>query len=292
MIYDDILDDAGDRAREGCGRKVTTSVAGGARDIERPIWKHPVTVLITGATGGIGGALARSYAGEGRTLILHGRDPVRLAGVCKECRERGARVLSANFDLRDAGAVIEHLRALSEGETIDLAIVNAGVTRLIGDGEQVESFETLRDILAVNLDGALATVAGVLPAMRRRRSGQIVLISSLAALHGLARTPLYCASKAALKAYGESTRLWLAPQGIAVNVVLAGYVRTSMTEVTKGPKPGIISADRAAELIRRGLERNRARIAFPWWLACGLYALSALPPPISERILRGVGFGR
>jgi short-subunit dehydrogenase len=249
-------------------------------------------VLITGATGGIGSALARSYAREGRTLILHGRDAARLTAICQECRERGARVLPLSFDLEDANAAVEQLRVISEQEAIDLAIVNAGITRGIGGGEQVESLQAARELLAVNLDGALATVAGVLPAMRRRRSGQIALMSSLAALHGLARTPLYCATKAALKAYGESLRLWLAPQGVAVTVVLAGFVRTAMTESTQGPKPGIICADRAAFLIRRGLERNRARIAFPWWLAHGLYLLPLLPPSLTERILRALGFGR
>jgi len=262
-----------------------------ATKMSRPS-NNPVTVLITGATGGIGAALAKSYAARGKTLILHGRDPPRLAAVCAKCRERGARVLPMSFDLREAKAAIEQLRAVSEQEAIDLVIVNAGVTRSIGDGEQVESLEAARELLAVNLDGALATVAGVLPAMRRRGSGQIALMSSLAALHGIARTPLYCATKAALKAYGESLRLWLAPQGVAVTVVLAGFVRTAMTESTKGPKPGIICPDRAAVLIRRGLERNRARIAFPWWLAYGLYLLPLLPPALAERILRALGFGR
>ena len=249
------------------------------------------TILITGATGGIGAALARSFATAGRTLILHGRDSVRLAVVCEECRNRGARVVSLTFDMCNADAVTSELRAVSEQESIDLAIVNAGVTQPIGDGEQVESLAAAREILRVNLDGALATVAGVLPAMRRRGSGQIALMSSLAALHGLAKTPIYCASKAAIKAYGESLRLWLAPQGIGVSVVLAGFVRTPMTERIPGPKPGIISPDRAALLIRRGLAHNRARIAFPWWLAAGLYSLSVLPPPIAERILRWLGFG-
>ena len=256
-----------------------------------PVWRNPATILITGATGGIGSALARSYAGPGRSLILHGRDRDRLAAISKECTERGARVQTLTFDLRNAETAVQQLRAASESEPIDLAIVNAGVTQLIGEGEQVESLAAAREVLAVNLDGALATVAGVLPAMRGRRSGQIALVSSLAALHGLARTPMYCASKAGLKAYGESLRLWLAPQGIAVNVVLAGFVRTPMTDRTRGPKPGIIDADRAALLIRRGLERNRARIAFPWWLTSGLQTLSVLPPPISERILRALGFG-
>lgn len=254
-----------------------------------PVWKSPVTVLITGASGGIGAALARSYAQPGRLLILHGRDQARLDAICEECRERGARVVPARFDLRDTDIAVERLREIAEREVIDLAIVNAGVIQMIGGGEQVESLEVARELLAVNLDGALATVAGVLPAMRRRRRGQIALISSLAALHGLAKTPIYCATKAGLKAYGESLRLWLAREDIPVNVVLPGFVRTPMT--MPGPKPGIISPDRAAVLIRRGLERNRARVAFPWWLAAGLDLLAVLPQSLAERILRALGFG-
>ena len=257
-----------------------------------PSWKSPRTVLITGATGGIGAALAQSYARPNRTLILHGRDASRLAVLTTKCEASGARVIGLTFDLRDAPAAVQALRRISTQEPIDLAIVNAGVTRMMQDGDQVESLETAREVLAVNLDGALATVAGVLPEMRRRRAGQIALVSSLAAYVGLPKVPVYCASKAALRAYGEALRLWLAPQGIAVNVVLPGFVQTEMTTRVAGPKPALMSPERAATKIRRGLERNRARIAFPRSLAWGLLLLSILPPMLAERILRALGFGR
>ncbi len=252
----------------------------------------PRTVLITGATGGIGAALAQSYAAADRTLILHGRDAARLASLCSKCSARGARVLSLTFDVRDTRSTVEELRRISKEEAIDLAIVNAGITRMMKDGDQVESVEIAREVLAVNLDGALATVAGVLPEMRRRGSGQIALMSSLAAYVALPRTPAYSASKAALRAYGEALRLWLAPQGIAVNIVLPGFVQTQMTAQISGPKPFLMSAERAARIIRRGLERNRARIAFPRSFAWGALGLSILPAPLSARILKALGFGR
>ena len=262
------------------------------RQFSRGFWQHPSTVLITGATGGIGAALARSYADPGRTLILHGRDASRLAALTQECETRGARVHGLTFDLRDAEAAIEALRSVSGQYSIDLAIVNAGVSRAIGKGQEAESWEAARTVLAVNLDGAIATVTGVLPEMRRRGAGQIAIMSSLAAYFGLPITPTYCASKAALKVYGEAMRGLLAPDGIAVNVVLPGFVRTPMNERSTGAKPFLMSPERAAALIRRGLERNHARITFPHTLAWGMWFLSVLPAALSQWMVRTAGFGR
>jgi short-subunit dehydrogenase len=252
----------------------------------------PSTILITGATGGIGSALARSYAQPGRTLVLHGRDTSRLALLSQECESRGAQVHAVTFDLREPQAAIAALRSLSSRHVMDLAIVNAGVTRVIGDGLEAENWEDARAVLSVNLDGAIATVAGVLPEMRRRAGGQIAIISSLAAYVGLPVTPTYCASKAALKVYGEAMRGWLAPQGVAVNVVMPGFVRTPMNEGRPGARPFLMSPERAAELIRRGLARNRARIAFPRRLAWVMWLLSVLPAALSQRMVRVGGFGR
>jgi len=258
----------------------------------RSSWQQPSTILITGATGGIGAALARSYARPGCTLILHGRDTARLASLTQECETRGAQLHGVTFDLRDAAAAIETLRRVSSEYPIDLAIVNAGVSHAIGDGFEAEDWDTARAVLAVNLDGAIATVAGVLPDMRRRGAGQIAIVSSLAAYFGLPITPIYCASKAATKAYGEALRGWLAPQGIAVNVVMPGFVRTPMSERFPGARPQLMSPERAATLIRRGLERNRARIAFPRALAWGMWCLSVLPAALSQWMVRVAGFGR
>src|ERR1700732_4472750 len=144
-----------------------TSDEQAARQSSRRVWQQPYTLLITGATGGIGAALARSYAQPGRMLILHGRDAARLASLTQECETRGAQVHGVTFDLRDAAAAIEALRSLSSQYAIDLAIVNAGVSRAIGNGLEAENWDTARAVLAVNLDGTIATVAGVLPDMRR-----------------------------------------------------------------------------------------------------------------------------
>jgi short-subunit dehydrogenase len=144
----------------------------------------------------------------------------------------------------------------------------------------------------VNVRAALATVAALVPHMRRRGSGQIALMSSMSAYFGLPAAPAYSASKAALKAYGEALGAWLAPQGVRVSVVLPGFVKSAMTDQLPVPKPFLMSPEEAARRIRRGLARNQPRISFPRALALACSVLSVLPPALSRRLLAALGFGR
>jgi len=249
----------------------------------------PHCVLITGATGGIGTALALEYAAVGRTLLLHGRNPDRLADLASRCTQRGATVAQIAIDLADAREAAGRLRESCGEYPIELAIVNAGVSHI--SGANGESWEDIERVLQVNLNAAIATVSAVVPGMRERGRGQIALMSSLAAYFGLPLTPAYCASKAALKAYGESLRGGLASQGVAVNVVLPGFVNTAMSDRFPSAKPFMILPDRAARRIRHGLERNRARIAFPIPMSWGAWWLSVLPSEISEKLVQLGGYG-
>ena len=247
-------------------------------------------VLITGATGGIGGALAVAYAEPGVTLILQGRKADRLGELAAQCEARGARVLTQLLDVRDRVALADWLRAVSATEAPDLVIVNAGVNTNIGRDGRGEPWDEVEALIQVNVLAAMATVDAVLPAMRARGHGQIALISSLAAWFGLPITPSYCASKAAVKAYGEALRGWLAPEGIRVNVVMPGYVESAMCDAMPGPKPLLWSPERAARTIRRRLERNSARITFPFPLDWGSWWLAVLPAAISTRIVGWIGY--
>ncbi|MGH8744458.1 MAG: SDR family NAD(P)-dependent oxidoreductase, partial [Burkholderiales bacterium] len=245
----------------------------------------PDSVLITGATGGIGSALAEAYAGPGIKLILQGRNEARLTEVASRCQALGAVVQTRALDLRDRPALVAWLGEVSTQMPVDLVIANAGVNTNIGADGAGERWEKVKELLEVNVLATLAMIDAVLPAMRKRGRGQIAIISSLAAYYGLPMTPSYSASKAALKAYGEAIRSWLAPEGIRVNVVMPGYVESQMCRDFPGPKPFLWPADKAARAIKRGLEKNKPRISFPFPLNLGSWFLSVLPPSVSERLL-------
>jgi len=250
----------------------------------------PRSILITGASGAIGGALAEAYASPGVELLLQGRDAARLEALAVRCEALGAVVQTLGVDLAVSTQLDAWLQELAQQAPPDLLILNAGLTSHVGPNGEDESWPTIEALLDVNLKAAIALTQALIPAMRRRGSGQIALISSLSAYFGLPVTPAYCASKAGLKAYGEALRGWLGPQGIAVNVVMPGFVASAMSDRFPAPRPFMLSAQRAARLIRRGLERDRARIAFPWPLHIGMWWLAVLPADLSLWILRRLGF--
>jgi len=247
-------------------------------------------VLITGASGAIGGALARLYAAPGVTLILHGRNRTLLDALALECGERGAEVHTFAFDVRDTEQLRQWAGKMAREMPPDLVIANAGMNIDIGANREGERWEEVERLLDVNLRSVMALVDALLPMMRQRGSGQIALMSSLAAYFGLPVTPSYCASKAAVKAYAEALRGWLAPEGVRVNVIMPGYVDSPMCRAMPGPKPFLWTPERAAKAIRRGLEKNRARISFPFPLNLGTWFLAVLPAGFSVRILRVLGY--
>lgn len=244
-------------------------------------------ILITGATSAIGSALAQAYAWSGITLFLHGRNTAKLSEVVESCRMKGAEVVPCSLDLRDFVALRQWLASLG---ALDLVIINAGMNTHIGHHGEPEPWADVEALLDVNLKAAMVIVDAVLPLMRSRGRGQIALMSSLAGYFGLPLTPAYSASKAGLKAYGEALRGWLAPEGIKINVIMPGYVQSPMCDEMPGPKPFLWAPERAAKVIRCGLERNKARISFPFPLNWGAWWLAVLPASLSIWIVRILGF--
>jgi len=248
--------------------------------------KNPQSILITGASGGIGAALARAYAAPGVALALTGRDARRLDAVAADCRAAGAAVETALLDVTDQDAIAFWVTAIDRANPLDLVIANAGVQGggLVPGGGG-ESLSEVRRIMGTNFGGTCNTIHAVIPLMRSRRRGQIALISSLAAIRGLPYFAAYCASKAALKSYGEALGSWLRPEKIAVSVVLPGFVETAMSRQLTGPKPFMTDAAHAARIIRRRLARGHRRIAFPWLLHLGSVLLSHMPAWFADWLL-------
>ncbi len=240
----------------------------------------PRSILITGASSGIGEALARRYAAPGVALALTGRDAARLAAVADAARSRGATVLAETVDAADRDAVAAFVARADAAAPLDLVIANAGIG--LGRPEPAGLDAHVRATFAVNVDGVFNTIHPAIALMSGRRHGQIGIVASIAGYRGLATAPAYAASKAAVKAYGEGLRPWLSGHGIAVSVINPGFVVTRMTARNAFPMPFLMPVDKAADIIARGLARNKGRIAFPWPMAVLGWLLAAAPQGLMD----------
>lgn len=245
-------------------------------------------ILITGASSGIGEALARVLARPGRTLVLLARDAAGLVPVAGWCRAVGAEARTEAADVTDRARMTA---IIAEAAPLDVVFANAGIAYGIGpDGR--ESDEQIRRTLAVNVDGVLNTVLPAIELMvgqppdRAGVRGRIVVSASVAALIAYPNTPSYCASKAAIDAWTVATAANLAPRGVLLTSACPGFVRTRMTAVNAFPMPGLIGADRAARLMVRAASRGDRRVAFPGWIAAGSRLVDLLPSTLREAVLR------
>lgn len=241
------------------------------------------SVLITGASSGLGRALAHELAAPGVRLVLGGRDGGRLAETAAACAEKGAEARPSQVEVTDAARMAEWVRGEDAACPFDLVIANAGISGEIGaPGEQPGQSER---VYRVNVLGLLHTVEPLLPAMRRRRRGQIGLVASVAGFRGAARGSAYAGSKAAIIAQGKGWREQLAADGIGVTVICPGYIRTPMAARHKYRLPFVIEPEAAARRVVAALRGNRGLIVFPWPLPIVAWLFRALPSAVTAPLL-------
>ena len=237
----------------------------------------PRRVFITGASSGIGAALARHYAAQGAQLGLTGRNKERLdavvAGLDCDCR---AYIL----DVRDAAALQQAaLDFIDKYGPPDLVIANAGVSRgtLTEYSEDIPAF---RAILDTNVLGLVQTFQPFIRVMKEQGAGALAGIASVAGLRGLPGAGAYSASKAAAIAYLEALRVELASSGISVTTLCPGYIKTPMTDVNPYPMPFLMDADRAAAKMAHAIARKRRYVILPWQMGLVGRLMKLLPAPL------------
>lgn len=244
--------------------------------------KNPQNILISGASGGIGRALALVYSGSNINLFLCGRNEKRLLETKNLCEALGARVYVKIFDIKNENLARNFVEEIEKNHALDLVIANAGVSA--GTASGTESFVQIKEIFATNLDGVLNIIHPVIEKMQKRKKGQVAIISSLAGFRGLPSSPAYSASKSAVRVYSEALRGNLAQFGIEVNAVCPGYIKTAMTAVNEFPMPFLMDAEKAAKIIKNGLEKNKSRIAFPFPLYFTIWLATLLSSKIMDPI--------
>ncbi len=244
------------------------------------------SIVITGASSGIGEALALDYAVPGNALALTGRDAGRLEGVAAACRARGATVVAETIDVVERERLAAWLQAFDDAHPVDLVIANAGIS-IDKDNSSLDDFSIIRKTMDVNIGGVLNTVEPLLSRMTARGRGQVAVMASLASFIGLPYSASYNASKAAVRVWGESIRYVLKKSGVGVTVICPGFVVSRMTADAPFPMPFLMTSARASAIIRRGLANNRPRIAFPVGTKAAVWLGQTLPARWTARLLGG-----
>lgn len=250
--------------------------------------RRPQVILITGASSGIGRALALAYANPGARLFLIGRNESRLAETVAIAKSKGAEATPVVLDVRDRAEMKAWIEAADRNVPFDLVIANAGITTGLAPNGFTEDPDAVRAVMATNLAGVLNTVEPLITPMCARGHGQIAFIGSIAGLRGLPYSPAYCLTKAAVHAYADSLRGRLEPRGLCVSLAIVGFVKTPLNDSITAIKPFEISDARAAEIIKNGLARGKAVIAFPWPLYMAARFGQFLPARIYDRIMRRI----
>ncbi|MBA4163143.1 MAG: oxidoreductase [Erythrobacter sp.] len=242
-------------------------------------------ILITGASGALGGALARHMATPGTRLLLWGRAASRLSAIATECRAAGAAVEQRQVDLADVPAALAALAADDLVAPVDAALLVAGQGDAVRPGQVVESAEQVARLASVNFTAPAALAAALADRMVARGRGRILLVGSAASFHALPHAPAYCASKAGLARFAQALRLAVAPHGVTVTLVSPGFI-----DWAGGGRPIprllLLPLEAAALRILTAFEAGLGHAIIPRRFALLRLVDRALPALLREPLLR------
>lgn len=258
-------------------------------------YPKPKSILITGASNGIGKALAIHYAKSGISLFLSGRNEQRLEETANRCRNKGATVSTWIGDVSDESGIKQWIIKSDRQQRLNLVIANAGVA--LGSSTVEGLHKAAIDSYEINVTGVFNTIHPALDVMSKRRpypvnDAQVAIMSSVMGYVGMARSPAYSSSKATVKHYGEALRGTFRAMGIGVTVICPGYVASQITTNNTSTMPFIMPADKAAAIIAKGLARNKPRITFPWQMVIITRICMNLPAFIADRLNQPWGVPR
>ncbi len=245
-------------------------------------WKDK-TIFLTGASSGIGEALAIAMAKRGATIGLLARRGELLDKLKRQCEKAGGKARVYACDVTDEDAVLAASDEFyAEFDRIDILIANAGIG---GNNAETRALQPLavKKVIDINLMGAVNSVHAVLPRMLKKGSGQLVAISSLAGFRGLPRSAAYSASKAGMTAFFESVRLDVKHQGIDVTIIQPGFIKTPLTSGREAKMPFLMELDDAIPLFLKAIEKKKRFAAFPWPLATVVRAGKFMPAWLYDR---------
>lgn len=242
-------------------------------------------VLLTGASSGLGAALAPLLAADGDRVVLTARRRAPLEAIVAQITAAGGQAMALPLDVSDREAVFDTVRQIEAAwGPVEVLVANAG----IGESTPAAGFDSrvLARILDVNVNGVAHCVDAVLPGMLAAGRGQIVGIGSLAGYRGLPGSAAYCASKGALRLLLEAFRAELRPRGIKVTYVAPGFVETPMTARNAFQMPFLMPVEKGAAHLRRAIRKAPPSYKFPWQMGVLIGLARALPPFIFDRVLR------
>ncbi|NVN06105.1 SDR family NAD(P)-dependent oxidoreductase [Asaia spathodeae] len=246
----------------------------------------PDHALITGASGGLGRALALHYARTGTHLTLWGRNSQRLEAVASACSQRGSTVTCHVLALDDLDAGIAQFRQDDARKPVDLLVLNAGVSDIRPEGALTETLEAVKEAALINYASPVTLATEAASVMAPRKRGRIVMIGSVAAHHDLPFASAYSSSKAGLGRFATCLHAAMAPHKVGVTLIEPGYIDTAMSRRLDGARPFLVTAEKAAALIADAAARKKAVLIFPRLFSLLKLVSILVPRPIAHRLLR------